>query len=108
VSDLTGRASAEGRVVDEDSGYSVWALRKAVMTEAGIRPRSLTVIPFWLAQERTSALLGEPADRVGVSCFGSPTSALASVSVPDTAVRAFLVTDGLLFAGLGFSTDCLA
>jgi len=43
----TGRTDEAQHVFDEDSGYSPCALRFAVMTEAGIRPRLLIVILFW-------------------------------------------------------------
>lgn len=47
-----------------------YACRKAVRTEAGNRPRSLTVKPFWRAQARISALLGdcEPAGCPAEDC----------------------------------------
>jgi hypothetical protein len=44
-------------------GQALFALRYAVTTEAGSLPRSLTVNPFWRAQERTSALLEASTER---------------------------------------------
>lgn len=72
-----------------------YALRYAVTTEAGSLPRSLTVNPFWRAQERTSALLGdsEPADRCEVSRFDDAERALV-----DAAGRTFLAAAGFFLA----------
>jgi hypothetical protein len=80
----------------EDSGYSLCALRYAVITEAGTLPRSLTIIPCWRAHERTSAFLGEPAAREAVLFL----DASASTLVAGAAGRAFLAADGFLVAFL--------
>jgi len=87
----------------EDSGYRSCAWRYAVTTEAGTLPRSLTVIPFSRAQERTSAVLGEPADRAAVRGFGFR----ATASVARTVGRGFLAADGLLLAAFFFATGLL-
>jgi len=91
------------RLCGEDSGYRSCALRYAVITEAGTLPRSLTVIPFSRAQERTSAVLGEPANRAAVRCFGFR----ASASAARAAGRGFLAADGFLLAAFFFATGLL-
>jgi hypothetical protein len=82
------------QLVTTGSGHPsvVYALRYAVTTEAGSLPRSLTERPFWRAQERISAWLGEPADGE-VSPFDCAVSAL--VGATD---RAFLAAAGFLLA----------
>jgi hypothetical protein len=76
--------------------FVVYALRYAARTEAGSLPRSLTVNPCWRAQERTSALLGEPADRGELPRFDDAERALV-----DAAGRAFLAAAGFLLAAFG-------
>ena len=69
-------------------------MRYAVINEAGSLPWVLTVNPFWRAQERTSALLGEPAERRAVFCSDRAAAAL----VERTTGGAFLAPDGALLA----------
>jgi len=73
------------------------------MTGAGIRPRSLTVIPLPRAQKRTSALLGERADPRAVSCFGR----FGFDIVAGAAGRDFLRAEDRLLVVLGFSAVLL-
>ena len=74
-------------------GQAFCVLRYAVTTEAGSLPRSLTVNPFWRAQERTSALLGASTERRAVFCVGRA----AAVLVEGTTGWAFFAADGALF-----------
>jgi hypothetical protein len=89
---------------DQHSDYKSCALRYAVSTEAETLPRPLTVIPLSRAQERTSALLGDRANRTAVHCFGFR----ATASLARAAGRVFLAAVGLLPAliSAGFLTSC--
>jgi hypothetical protein len=62
-----------GCVLSPPVGDYWCALRYAAITDAGTLPRSLTVRPVWRAQERSSALLGAPADsaRLAVRDLGA-------------------------------------
>jgi hypothetical protein len=85
-------------------GYALCALRYAAMTEAGILPRSLTVSPLSRAQERTSALLGEPSDRGARSVLDLPVLAAAAAGRD----RAFLTAEGRFCAFALFLEGLLA
>ena len=70
-------------------GHYWCALRYAAITDAGTLPRSLTFSPLCRAHERTSALLGAPADPTGVGVRDRP----EPVSAAPARLRGFVPTD---------------